>query len=155
MKETFTNFLQSFCSQRLLYLKCCNTIKSIVSQYSSLTVKIKFVLSCAYYKIWRYIVCLQIMIIIYILIFCSSLHNVTNWENFRYMLVYVKQQQYITCQILNQTQKRVFFHTLPWRGDDLNELIHRCDASMRLIKKYRPYPLDQNHQTTTNPNKQF
>ena len=60
-----------------------------------------------------------------------------------------------TSQILNQTQKSVFFCTLPWRGDDLNELIHRCDASMSLIKKYRPYPLDQNHQTTTNANKQF
>ena len=25
----------------------------------------------------------------YFLIFCSSLHNVTNWENFRHMMVYV------------------------------------------------------------------
>ena len=26
--------------------------------------------------------------------------------------------------------RRGFFRTLPWRGDDLNELIHRCDASV-------------------------
>ena len=45
-----------------------------------------------------------------------------------------------------------FFRTLSWRGDDLNELIHRCDASMSLIKKYGPYLLDQNHQTPTNVN---
>ena len=42
-----------------------------------------------------------------------------------------------------------FFRTLPWRGDNLNELIHRCDASMSLIKKYGtvstgPKPLDHN-----------
>ena len=42
-----------------------------------------------------------------------------------------------------------FFRTLSWRGDDLNELIHRCDASMSLIKKYgavsaKPAPPDHN-----------
>ena len=83
--------------------------------------------------------------IIYILIFCISLHNVTNWENFRDMLVYVKRQRYVTCQIWNQTHKRLFFRTLPWSRDDLNELIHQCDASMSLIKTYgavsaRPKP---------------
>ena len=73
----------------------------------------------------------------------------TNWENFRHMLVYVKRQWYITCQIWSQNQKRGFFRTFPWRGDNLNELIHRCDASMSLIKKYGtvsagPKPLDHN-----------
>ena len=48
-----------------------------------------------------------------------------------------------------------FFRTLHWRGDNLNELIHLCDTSMSLIKKYGPYLLDQNQQTTTNANKQF
>ena len=41
-----------------------------------------------------------------------------------------------------------FFRTLPLREDNLNELIHRCDASMSVIRKYggvsaRPKPPDQ------------
>ena len=48
------------------------------------------------------------------------------------MLVYVKRQRYIICQIWNQTQKRVFFCALPWRRDNLKELIHQCDASLSL-----------------------
>ena len=59
----------------------------------------------------------------YFLIFCSSLHNVTNWENFRHMLVYVKW---------NDTT-HVRFGIRPRRGDDLNKLIYRCDASVSLI----------------------
>ena len=31
-----------------------------------------------------------------------------------------------------------FHNTLLWRDDDLNELTHRCDASMSLIRKYEP-----------------
>ena len=50
-KETFPNFLQSFCSQRSLFLKYWNTIRSTVSQYFLLIVKIKFILSCVYCKI--------------------------------------------------------------------------------------------------------
>ena len=70
-------------------------------------------------------------------------------------MVYVKQQRYMTCQFLTQTQKREVFCTLRCRGDNLNELIHQCDASMSLIKKYgavsaRPKPPQQN-----NANKQF
>ena len=42
-----------------------------------------------------------------------------------------------------------FFRTLLRREDDLNELIHRCEVSMSLIRKYgalsaRAKPPDQN-----------
>ena len=47
----------------------------------------------------------------------------------------------------------LFHFTLPWRDDDLNELIHQCDASMRLSKNMGLHLLDQNHQTSTNSNK--
>ena len=40
MKETSTNFFHSFCLQRPLYLKYCNTVRSTVSQSSSSIVKI-------------------------------------------------------------------------------------------------------------------
>ena len=50
---------------------------------------------------------------------------------------------------LESDPEEVFFRTLPWRRDDLNELIHQCDASMSLIKTYgavsaRPKPPEHN-----------
>ena len=44
--------------------------------------------------------------------------------------------------------KEGLFHcALLWGEDDLNELIHWCDASMSFIRKYGPA-----HQATTNSN---
>ena len=46
-------------------------------------------------------------------------------------------------------RRRFLFRNLRWRGDDLNKLINRCDASMSLIMKFgavfaRPKPSHQN-----------
>ena len=46
-------------------------------------------------------------------------------------------------------EKGLFYRTLPWREDDLNEMIHWCDASMSFIRKYgigsaRPEPPGHN-----------
>ena len=49
-------------------------------------------------------------------------------------------------------EEGLFRRNLPWRHDDLNELIHRCDESVSLIRKYGLYLLDQNHQTAINSN---
>ena len=35
-------------------------------------------------------------------------------------------------------EEGLFHRTLPWRNDHLNELIHRCDTSLSLIRKYGP-----------------
>ena len=50
-------------------------------------------------------------------------------------------------------EEDLFHSTLSWRGDDLNELIHRFDALIYLNRKYAPYLLDQKHQATTKSNK--
>ena len=97
----------------------------------------------------------QIVIIIYIiLMFCSSLQNMRNWKNFWNMLVYVKQQWYITCQIWNQTQKRVFLywalegsrskrtHTLMWC---INESYQKLWGRICYTKTTRPQLMQTNN----------
>ena len=60
--------------------------------------------------------------------FFSSLHNVRNWKNFRKMLVYGIRQRYITCHVESDQVQGLFYRTLPWRNNNLNEMIYRCDT---------------------------
>ena len=55
--------------------------------------------------------------------------------------------------VKSDPEEGLFHHTLPWRDDNFKELMHRCDASLSLIRKCGPvYLLHQNHEATTNSN---
>ena len=38
--------------------------------------------------------------------------------------------------VKSDPEEGLFHHNLPWRDDNFKELMHRCDASLSLIRKY-------------------
>ena len=116
---TLTNLLQSFCLQWALYLKYCNTIRSTVSQYSLSIVKIKFPQHDKLEKRWQ---------------------DVALWE---------KATIHHMSDLESDSEEGMFSRTLAWRDDDSNQLIHRCHASISLMRKHgdvsaTPKPPDHN-----------
>lgn len=48
------------------------------------------------------------------------------------------ETKYHMSDVESDTEEALLHRTLPWRDDDLNDLIHRCDRLISLIRKYVP-----------------